>query len=364
MALEGKLSDFGLPDILQLISIQQKTGLLELQSANDDASIRFQNGDIINVSCASRGDLTELLKRFLIQNDILPNEDIRQIESTARSSNLKFEKVLVTGRYVANDELEQYVSQIMEEIVYDLFTWKEASYSFNTDTNTLMPSFPTVIIRADGLLMEGMRRIDEWPEIERILPNTQVCFEKNTEIPTKPDELPPDEARIYTRISTQTSLQELLDNLGMGRYRTYEATANLLKAEVIVRVASTGKVKKEGPGFDFKNFFTIVFHNMFTFIVPMVILVAMGIVGYLYSEFAQSVETNDLAIRQLVINQEKMQLQEAIRMYSMLHNSFPVSLEVLVDELIISSSRKRDFEKLFRYEVTADGRSYSLLRRQ
>ena len=190
MALEGKLSDFGLPDILQLISIQQKSGSLELTSSDDQASVRFQNGDIINATCISRGDSTSLLKQSLIQHETLSKDDIRQIEATAKSSNLKFEKALVTGRYMSSDELEETVSQLMEEIIYDLFTWKEASYRFDTSTSAQVPSFPTIIIRADGLLMEGMRRIDEWPEITKILPNPKLCFDHNPEINVKAEELP------------------------------------------------------------------------------------------------------------------------------------------------------------------------------
>ena len=64
MAVEGTLDLFQLPEILQLISQQQKTGILTVQGQNDIVAISFlsgkidwdQNGDILR-----RGPLTSPL---------------------------------------------------------------------------------------------------------------------------------------------------------------------------------------------------------------------------------------------------------------------------------------------------------------
>ena len=47
MALAGTLKDFGLPDIVQLIGLQRKTGTLHLKHEGESVSVIFDNGAIV-----------------------------------------------------------------------------------------------------------------------------------------------------------------------------------------------------------------------------------------------------------------------------------------------------------------------------
>ena len=48
MALEGTLKDFALPDILQLIGLQKKTGTLLLRDETDEVTITFKDGSLVS----------------------------------------------------------------------------------------------------------------------------------------------------------------------------------------------------------------------------------------------------------------------------------------------------------------------------
>ena len=54
MALEGTIKDFGLPDIFQLIGLQRKTGLLTLKHAQDQVTVFFENGMVVNADSSSK----------------------------------------------------------------------------------------------------------------------------------------------------------------------------------------------------------------------------------------------------------------------------------------------------------------------
>lgn len=359
MALEGQLSDFGLPDIFQLISIQQKTGVLDLIGPTDKASIRFQNGDIINVSSTSRGSMTQVLQNFLIMGGKLTREDVQQIEETAKSSNLKFEKVLVTGRYLSAEELQDAMRQIMEETIYDLFTWKEASYSFTAESGTTLPPFPAVVIRADGLLMEGMRRIDEWPQIIMLIPNQNMSFDKNPDLPVNPDELPPDEARLYTRLDGQISVKELVDNMALGRYRTYESLSNLVRADLIVPVEKATRPKTDKSGVNVKSYFVTLLQYVITFIFPVLILIAILIGRFVYNMMVVQNQPVSGEIREIVVQNDQYRLKQALRAYYFLHGAFPNSINNLVTEGIINAKQRDEFESNFSYRQIDNGANYS-----
>ena len=64
MSLEGKLKDFGIADILQLLAQQQKTGLLLVERKTESAEIYFLNGLVIETRSSQHSDrLGEMLIR-------------------------------------------------------------------------------------------------------------------------------------------------------------------------------------------------------------------------------------------------------------------------------------------------------------
>ena len=63
------------------------------------------------------------------------------------------------------------------ETVYRLFHWKRGTYEFEPgevdwDRETVTP------LRAESVLMEGFRQVDEWPVIRRRITSTAMTFER------------------------------------------------------------------------------------------------------------------------------------------------------------------------------------------
>ena len=48
MALQGKIDDFGIADIFQLIGQQQRSGILTMNSGNKTAEILFANETLLD----------------------------------------------------------------------------------------------------------------------------------------------------------------------------------------------------------------------------------------------------------------------------------------------------------------------------
>ena len=66
MALVGTLKDFGLADILQLIGLQRKSGLLTLEHGPDRVTVKFLEGAVVGADTSTR-NLEELLGSVLVR---------------------------------------------------------------------------------------------------------------------------------------------------------------------------------------------------------------------------------------------------------------------------------------------------------
>ena len=75
MALEGTLRDFSLSDILQLIALQRKTGLLTLRSPDDTVILGFDEGKLISAESSAKR-LDTRLGTLLVKTSCLTPETL------------------------------------------------------------------------------------------------------------------------------------------------------------------------------------------------------------------------------------------------------------------------------------------------
>ena len=92
MALEGTLRDFSFADILQLISLQRKTGVLTLKDAGNVVTISFLEGSIVGSSSLNQHPEDRigliLLKRGVITEAELEAALKRQEETLQRRGGI------------------------------------------------------------------------------------------------------------------------------------------------------------------------------------------------------------------------------------------------------------------------------------
>ena len=149
----GSLEDMGVVDLLQTIEMGRKAGTIRFERGNQRATLWFEDGRVID---AKAGRLSG------------------------------------------------------EEAVFRLLTWEEGTFEIDFRA----PDVPTRIqASTQGLLMEGMRRVDEWGRMCEQLPALDTVFQvDNAELAERLAELP-DEVNALLRLfdGHRTALQAIDD---------------------------------------------------------------------------------------------------------------------------------------------------------
>ena len=177
MALEGTLRDFSFADILQLISLQRKTGVLTLRTDENVVTMSFQDGCIVGASTLNQH--TEdmigliLLKRGEVSQTELDGALRRQEETLQRLG-----RILIDHHVVAVDTVRVALRQQILQIVYRVFRWSDGEYHFSQETDIDYDRDLLQPMAADSIIMEGARMTDEWPFIDQRIPNRDVVFRK------------------------------------------------------------------------------------------------------------------------------------------------------------------------------------------
>ncbi len=175
MALSGTLKDFALPDIFQLIGMQRKTGLLTLESDRETVSVVFEQGMVVHSDSTIRR-LDDLLGNVLVRQGKLRKEHLEEVLAKQKVSMQRLGFILTNQGYIDRDALKAALSEQVQQIVFRVFRWKSGNYHFDPTMDADYDRENVSPVSTDQILMEGIRRVDEWPIIEKRIPSLEAVF--------------------------------------------------------------------------------------------------------------------------------------------------------------------------------------------
>ena len=167
--MQGKLADFSIPEIFQLVSSQGKSGSLAI-SGNERVTIfLFSGGMIVDVQPDRRGSRS-LLGTMLRDAGYLTDSELNRILSSQEKGGKKIGEILVEKGKISKEVLARYLVLQVKECLFDVLTLHEGEYRFEGFTVRPVPGGGESI-RPDVLLMEGMQFLDEYPRYRGIFPS-------------------------------------------------------------------------------------------------------------------------------------------------------------------------------------------------
>jgi CheY-like chemotaxis protein len=168
MSLVGNLEDLGLGEILQIVSLSRKSGVLTLESTGRVGKVVFLNGQVIRATTsASRINLGDLL----VRNEMVSVEALKKALFIQRNSDKpqRLGSILSEKFNVPQEKIEEAAKEQIEKVVYSFFGWSEGSFNFELGEPSELASGhvnPLQLMLDSGLnpqwlAMEGSRIIDE-----------------------------------------------------------------------------------------------------------------------------------------------------------------------------------------------------------
>ncbi|HRB12058.1 MAG TPA: DUF4388 domain-containing protein, partial [Vicinamibacteria bacterium] len=131
MALAGTLKDFGLPDIVQLIGLQRKTGTLHLKTPGESVKVIFEGGNIVAAE-SSISRPSDRIGNALVTQGAITQEQLDQALAVQKQTMQRLGHVLISEKIVAEDSLRKAVEAQLFQVVFRLFRWREGEYNFET----------------------------------------------------------------------------------------------------------------------------------------------------------------------------------------------------------------------------------------
>ena len=228
VVLSGSLSAFRLPEVLTFLSTTRKAGTLTVGSDGREASLFFNDGNLVFASSNQ--------ERFRLGSILLRKRKITQDQSNRIDSLMqrggRFGQLAVQEGVLTDTQLRDFLKVQVSEIVYDCFAWTSGVFAFASDL-ALPAHAVTISIDLGNLIMEGARRIEEWEQCLRLLPDRSTVFRV---VVTPKDEkitLTADEWRILFLINGLRTLEELCHDAEDEPFDVYRVVYGLYANRLI-----------------------------------------------------------------------------------------------------------------------------------
>ncbi len=364
MALKGTLKDFGIADILQLIGQQTKTGSLVLQQKGDTVTVSFKDGNIVRAEAGARNK-KELIGTMLVRANIITEEQLTFALDVQKRTLQRLGDVLVAQNAITGEKFREMVQLQTTETLFKLFAWKSGNYAFEQEeVEDLDPAFTP--LRAESVLMEGFRRVDEWPVVRKRITSYQMTFERLKELPPPPlakdsfddalddafaeekkevskgefQSIAENERRAYAAVAPGRTVQQIIDLSCLGEFETAKALCNLVNLEYLKALSPAGKARNDfdpdsatgrALGAVGRIGVSVAVLALLVFAVTRLDFSTVRFVGSSGATFT------DPAIKRFASAQQMSRVESALQLYRMEKGGLPNALTELVDSGLLSA---------------------------
>ena len=169
MSMTGNLETMNLAELLQWLANGQQTGTLIIDNGEIVKKIYLRDGKILS---SSSSDPTGLLGHFLVSKGVITEETLAQAIAVQEEQGKMLGEVLVEGGATDQETLDHMLKLKAEDNICELFAWESGSFEF---LDGELPDYEMVPMKFNvtGLVMEGMRRIDQTRAIKEVIPSLQ-----------------------------------------------------------------------------------------------------------------------------------------------------------------------------------------------
>ena len=203
MSISGNLRTMPLPDLLQWVATSRKTGTLALEGDPYNKKLYFRDGLVV---AASSENPKEFFGYYLVGWGYVAENELQELLDMQESHGTLMGELLVIVGRLSRENLLQVLQVKTEETIYEIFLWEEGDFRF---LENILPAkkFQPLNIPVDMLILEGVRRTDEWMRCRESIPDARWIPKVVRAVDVK--ELGAIELSILREITGTNSIEEI-----------------------------------------------------------------------------------------------------------------------------------------------------------
>lgn len=233
MALQGNIKDFSITQLLNLINLARKTGVLMVRNSQESARLTFREGKLI---LAETNTESPALPIVLLKGGKLTRQQSAALTARANKVNDQEMALLLTnGGYLSQQDIADCFRKHGQSIIGHLFNWSEGQFEFLP--NLTPPSGKVLVpIELEGIIMEGSRRIRELERLKQEIPdihNFALRFIERPDSRLRGVNLSVEEWKVVSFVNPRNSINQIARANNMDDAQIRRIVYSLIQAGLV-----------------------------------------------------------------------------------------------------------------------------------
>jgi CheY-like chemotaxis protein len=238
-ALAGDLAVVSIADVLLLLQDRGYTGSVGLSHGRARMDIYLGQGRVDFAGAQGVAD-EFLLGRFLVSGGHLSQETLAQVIADRRRDGSKelLGAYLCSRGLLAASGLHKAMAKQTAALVFESLRWGSGRFTFCPLTELPMHVREAALsLPVDGLILEGLRRVEEWRVIEQEIGDFDMTFVRNEDklASFSRGQLLREEAAIAELVNGRNTVRDIIQISKMGSYDVTQVLFRLLRSKLIRR---------------------------------------------------------------------------------------------------------------------------------
>ena len=253
--LSGRMENVPFGAVLQMLSMEQRTGVLACESGGGRITIALRNG-LVDLARSENTRDEFRLGRYFLEKGVLTQSQLDSALGDApvdtaqdweppptRDASEIFSRPLLLGdrlrakSLVTEEQLLAALARQSSELVYEVLRWTRGHFAFlASDTDSLAVRAELGLPMAQ-VVMEGFRRVDEWRALEQALGDFATVLARDDLAVTRlhATELPADERAVLEAVDGRRSIREVIAKSHLSSFDACRVLVQLLEARLVRR---------------------------------------------------------------------------------------------------------------------------------
>lgn len=236
--LRGDLRVVPLAEVLQLLDVQEQSGVLTVERSGARVEIFFRRGRVDQAIAVGVPE-EFVLGRFVIDAELMARADFEAFLESRQQTNARLiGQQLVKLGLLGEADLKSCLTRQSSELIYEILRWRHGRFRFAAGQE-LPPAVIDAALALDveAVLMEGYRRVDEWHLIERAIDNFDVVFLRNEDSVAQMGRgrLTREELAVLELVNGKNTVKDIIRKSRMGSFEVSKMLYRLLSIKLVRR---------------------------------------------------------------------------------------------------------------------------------
>jgi CheY-like chemotaxis protein len=238
--IRGDVEAVGIANLLQMLSAGGCVGVLTVGRNFQKKSIQIGQAGMRLLSTGSKK--SSPLGELLIRSGRIQQSRLNELMSEQRKSGIPLAALVVQCGILSKEDLQRATQEQFAEEIYELFTWKGASFEFTGSQgegaaeDEVSPADLALDSNATSVILQASRLADELARIQTVIHDVRMVPVRLSAIPTASDDprLPPEVLQVVLPlIDGRRSVNDIIEESKSARFLVLGTLYELVQKGVL-----------------------------------------------------------------------------------------------------------------------------------